>query len=89
MMPTPSSALVAALLVASGSLASAAPTNYQAPGISQSLSSKSQAYQVGIWSFVLFVVCGILAVRALMTIDYSNDTLLTVDVEPMTGDKDD
>jgi hypothetical protein len=67
---------------------SAAQVNYVAPTIAQSLSSKSQSYQVGIWSFILFIVCGILAVRALMTIDYSNDTLLTVDIEPSTAEKD-
>ncbi len=79
-MNTPSLALLVAALLPFAT--SAATPNYVAPGIAQSLSSKSQAYQVGVWAFVLFVVCGILAVRALMTIDYSNDTLLTVDVEP-------
>ena len=81
---------LAALLLSMMMIAPAAAVtpNYVAPSVAATLSSRSQAYQVGIWSFILFLVCGALAVYALMSIDYSNDTLLTVDVEPRAAEKD-
>ena len=56
-------------------------TTYVAPSLLADLSTQSQSYLIGVCSFALFIGAGVLAVCALMNIDYSEDTLLTVDVD--------
>lgn len=58
-----------------------ADTIYVAPGVTDTLSDESQAYQIGVWSFVIFVTAAVMAVYGTASTDYSNDTLITVDVE--------
>jgi hypothetical protein len=58
-----------------------ADTIYVAPGVTDTLSDESQAYQIGVWSFVIFVTAAIMAVYGTASTDYSNDTLITVDIE--------
>lgn len=76
------SSVLAVLLALLGHSVSAAPQQYVAPGLTETLASSSQSYLIGVISFVLFTVCIVLAVTSLTGIDYSNDSLLTVDVEP-------
>lgn len=64
-----------------------ASNQYVAPGLTDSLSTASQSYLIGITSTFLFLVCAVMAVMALMGIDYSNDSLLTVDVEPTADEQ--
>lgn len=61
-----------------------ASVSYTAPGLTDTLASSSQSYLIGVISFILFSVCIALAVGSLTGIDYSGDSLLTVDVEPST-----
>ncbi|CUF74402.1 membrane-associated protein, putative [Bodo saltans] len=78
-----SMALVCAMLMKSA----AATTQYVAPALTDSLSASSQAYLIGISSTFLFLVCAFMAVSALTGIDYSNDSLLVVDVEPTVDEQ--
>lgn len=71
-------ALVCAMLMKSVT----ATTQYVAPALADTLSASSQTYLIGISSTFLFLVCAFMAVSALTGIDYSNDSLLVVDVEP-------
>lgn len=80
---TAASVVVAMLvLLARGSNAA---TLYTAPGLTDTLASSSQSYLIGVISFILFSTCIVMAVGSLMGIDYSGDSLLTVDVEPSAG----
>jgi hypothetical protein len=65
----------------------AASNQYVAPGLTETLAASSQAYLIGISSTVLFLICTLMAVMALTGIDYSNDSLLTVDVEPTADEQ--
>lgn len=67
--------------------AAAASGIYTAPGLTESLSANNQSYVIGVISFVLFAVCTILAVTSLTSVDYSNDTLLTVDVDSTVAEE--
>lgn len=58
-----------------------AATNYVAPSPIEVLDQKSQAYQLGVWSFFIIVLVGIAAAYTVGSIDYSDDTLLMVEVD--------
>ena len=61
--------------------AAAESVEYIAPALDASLSSASIEYQLGVWAFLLFLVVMIAAVYTVGSVDFSNDTLLTVEVE--------
>jgi len=54
---------------------------YIAPALTATMPTVDQAYHLGVWTFIIFILSGAMAVYAVMAIDYSEDTLLTVDVE--------
>ncbi|CBH16766.1 hypothetical protein, conserved [Trypanosoma brucei gambiense DAL972] len=57
-----------------------------APSPIEPMSSESRQYLIGIFSALFVSVAVILAVRALMMVDYSNDTLLMVEMpEPVAN----
>lgn len=58
-----------------------AATTYVAPGPTETMSAANQIYQLGVWSFILFAVIGFVAFYAVASMDYSNESLLMVDVE--------
>mmetsp|Transcript_68296 Transcript_68296/g.79512 ORF Transcript_68296/g.79512 Transcript_68296/m.79512 type:complete len:87 (+) Transcript_68296:74-334(+) len=65
----------------------AASTTYSAPALTDTLASSSQSYLIGVISFIMFSVFTVMSVWSLMDIDYSGDSLLTVDVEPTTAEE--
>lgn len=75
--------IVAGLLLAAQANAGSSSTAkvYSAPSLTAGLAASDQAYQIGIWSFVLFSVVMAMAVYAVGGMDYSQDTLLHVEVE--------
>lgn len=54
---------------------------YVAPSPIDVLDQKSQAYQLGVWSFLILILVGISAAYTVGSIDYSDDTLLMVEVD--------
>ena len=54
---------------------------YTVPDQVMGLDENAQAYQIGVWSFILVLVTGYLGFYATGGMDYSNETLLTVEVE--------
>ena len=86
-------AFLAACAMLASFVAAAAPTTvvstsaYTAPGLTESLAANNQSYVIGVISFVLFAVCTLLAVTSLTSVDYSNDTLLTVDVDTTANEE--
>lgn len=50
--------------------ASSVPTVY-------GLNQQQEAYQLGVWTFIVFLVIGLLGFGTMASIDYSDDALLT------------
>ena len=69
----------ACVLVASLLLMGCVTADFVAPSVIAPLTESSQQYQLGVWSFLLFVVVGVAGFYFVASIDYSGDTLLTVD----------
>lgn len=63
------------------SSAFAQTVEYIAPALDASLDSASIEYQLGVWAFLLFLVVMVAAVYTVGSVDFSNDTLLMVEVE--------
>ena len=72
--------LISAVLVAVLACVALAQ-NYVAPDTIKGIDENSQAYQLGVWSFILFIVIGALGFYTTAGMDYSNDNLLMVEVE--------
>ncbi|EAN95098.1 hypothetical protein C3747_2g1502c [Trypanosoma cruzi] len=58
-----------------------------APDVLAPMSPSSQCYLIGVVSFFVFALAALLGVRALMEIDYSDDTLLMVEVAESVDEK--
>ncbi|KEG12335.1 hypothetical protein DQ04_01791070 [Trypanosoma grayi] len=58
-----------------------------APNLLEPMDPTSQQYLIGVVSFFVFIVAAFLGVRALMNVDYSDDTLLMVEVAETANDK--
>lgn len=74
---------VAALLVLAAmtaDVAQAASKTYVAPAVTVGMSSKNQEYLIGVVSFAVVVVAGIMGVASMVNIDYDDDTLLMDEV---------
>lgn len=41
------------------------------------LNQQQEAYQIGVWTFIVFLVIGLLGFGTMASIDYSDDALLT------------
>ena len=54
---------------------------YRVPDQIMGMEENSQAYQIGVWSFIMLIFIGYYAFYATGGMDYSNETLLTVEVE--------
>jgi hypothetical protein len=54
---------------------------YRVPDQIMGLDENSQAYQLGIWSFIMVFFIAYFAFYATGSMDYSNETLLNVEVE--------
>ncbi|KAK7195670.1 hypothetical protein NESM_000496800 [Novymonas esmeraldas] len=78
--------LALALVVAATTtpLATAASTTYVAPDPTVGLSSKNQEYLIGVVSFAVVAVAGVMGVASMVRIDYDDDTLLMVEVPEET-----
>lgn len=60
--------------------ASAASTIYVAPGPTERLSVRNQEYLIGVVSFAIVIIAGIMGVMSMVNINYDDDTLLMVEV---------
>ncbi|KPA82689.1 hypothetical protein ABB37_02512 [Leptomonas pyrrhocoris] len=69
--------LIAVMIMQS---ASAGSKKYVAPGPTERLSVRNQEYLIGVVSFVIVILAGIMGVMAMVNINYDDDTLLMVEV---------
>ncbi|KPI90081.1 hypothetical protein ABL78_0834 [Leptomonas seymouri] len=60
--------------------ASAVSKTYVAPGPTESLSVRNQEYLIGVVSFIIVILAGVMGVMSMVNIDYDDDTLLMVEV---------
>ncbi|CCW60793.1 unnamed protein product [Phytomonas sp. EM1] len=67
-------------LILSTEAVQAGSTVYVAPNSTDGLSVKNQNYLIGVCSMVLLLIACYMAVVSLVSIDYSNDALLMVEV---------
>eukprot|EP00796_Vickermania_ingenoplastis_P004085 gene4085-2933_t len=78
-------AVLAIVLLAASAEAS---TNYVAPGVTESTSTENQSYLIGVISTFFVAVAAYLGVKALMDINYDDDSLLMVEVPDDTMHND-
>lgn len=72
--------LVALLLVVCASTQAGASTTYVAPGVTQTMPAENQQYLIGVISTAFVGVAAYMGVKALMDINYDDDSLLMVEV---------
>lgn len=72
--------LLAATVLLTIQSAAAASTTYVATGPTERLSVRNQEYLIGVVSFAIVILAGIMGVMSMVNIDYDDDTLLMVEV---------
>ena len=70
-------ASVCLALLAGSDLVAAAAYDSSNVGTVGGLNQKQEAYQLGVWTFIILLVIGILGFGTMANIDYSDDNLLT------------
>lgn len=79
-VPSAFKAMVSLLAVLVMQSANAVSKTYVAPGPTERLSVRNQEYLIGVVSFIVVIIAGIMGVMSMVNIDYDDDTLLMVEV---------